>query len=117
MALRSRLLNDMVVAWHVCSTACVNQIWPHCVNQMEKTQSKPSVAQYGREQHGMCDLGFNMSTLKITFHIFMQQLSMILYYGGTQQTAKKAFLEQKSIIRIMTASRSTPCKLLFLSSE
>jgi hypothetical protein len=31
--------------------ACVNQTRPHCVNQIGKTQSKPSA-----ERHGMCEL-------------------------------------------------------------
>jgi hypothetical protein len=37
----------MVVAWHRRSMACVNQTWPHCVNQMGKTQSKPLAAWHG----------------------------------------------------------------------
>jgi hypothetical protein len=38
----------------------VNQTWPHCVNQMGKTQSKPIVAWHGiaGERHGMCELAF-----------------------------------------------------------
>jgi hypothetical protein len=45
--------------------AHVNQTWPHCVNQMGKTQSKPLVAWHGRgtawEQHGMCELAFTVT--------------------------------------------------------
>jgi hypothetical protein len=44
--------------------ACVTQTWPHCVNQMEKTQSKPLVAWHGRgmawDRHGMCKLAFKL---------------------------------------------------------
>ena len=32
---------------------CVNQTWPHCVNQMGKTQCKPLAT-----RHGMCQLAF-----------------------------------------------------------
>jgi hypothetical protein len=43
-----------------CGMACVNQTWPHCVNRMGKTQSKPLAARHGRgtewEQHGVCEL-------------------------------------------------------------
>jgi hypothetical protein len=38
---------------------CVNQTRPHCVNQMEMTQSKSLTEGYGRrtagERHGMCE--------------------------------------------------------------
>jgi hypothetical protein len=37
MALKSRFQNGMVVTWHGRGTACLNQTWPHCVNQMENT--------------------------------------------------------------------------------
>jgi hypothetical protein len=37
-------------AQHGHSMACVNQKRPHCVNQMGKIQSKPSVTRHG---HGM----------------------------------------------------------------
>jgi hypothetical protein len=33
--------NGMVIAWQGHGTANVNQTWPHCVNQMGKTYSKP----------------------------------------------------------------------------
>jgi hypothetical protein len=29
----------------------MNQTWPHCINQMGKTQSKPLAG----ERHGMCE--------------------------------------------------------------
>jgi hypothetical protein len=53
-------------AWHGRGMACVNQTWPHCVNQMGKAQSKPLAARHGRgmgtvtawERHGMCELAF-----------------------------------------------------------
>jgi hypothetical protein len=38
----------MARAWHGRGTACVNQTRPHCVNQMEKTQSKALAARHGR---------------------------------------------------------------------
>jgi hypothetical protein len=40
--------NNMVRALHGHSMVNVNQTWPHCVNQMGKTHSKPLVARYGR---------------------------------------------------------------------
>jgi hypothetical protein len=48
VTLRSRFQNGMVMAWHGHGMACVNQTWPHCVNQMGKTQSKPLAARHGR---------------------------------------------------------------------
>ena len=33
--------NGMVGAWHGHGMASVNRTWPHCVNQMGKTHSKP----------------------------------------------------------------------------
>jgi hypothetical protein len=49
VALRSRFQNAVIMAG-------VNQTWPHCVNQMGMTQSKPLAAQHGRgtawEWHG-----------------------------------------------------------------
>jgi hypothetical protein len=54
----------MVVAWHGCGMARVNQTWPHCVNQMGKTQSKPLAAWHGMgaawERHGVCELAFTV---------------------------------------------------------
>jgi hypothetical protein len=41
--------NGMVKAWHGRGMASVNQTWPHCVNQMGKTHSKPLAAQHGRD--------------------------------------------------------------------
>ena len=49
----------MVRAWHGHGMASVNQTRPHCVNQMEKTHSKPLAARHGngttwaRHGHGM----------------------------------------------------------------
>ena len=40
--------NGMVGAWHRHGMAIVNQIRPHCVNQMGKTHSKPLAARHGR---------------------------------------------------------------------
>jgi hypothetical protein len=71
VALRSRFENGMVVAWHGRGMACANQTWPHCVNQMGKTQYKPLAARHGRgmgtawARHGICELAFNV-TEKLT---------------------------------------------------
>jgi hypothetical protein len=43
-----RLGRDMARARHGRGIACVNQIRPHCVNQMGKTQSKPLAVRHGR---------------------------------------------------------------------
>jgi hypothetical protein len=51
--------NGMVRAWHGRGMASVNQTWPHCVNQMGKTHSKPLAARHGRgtawARHAMCE--------------------------------------------------------------
>ena len=39
--------NGMVGAWHGHGMASVHQTRPHCVNQMGKTHSKPSVVRHG----------------------------------------------------------------------
>ena len=46
--------NGMVGAWHGHGMASVNQTWPHCVNQMGKTHSKPLASLHGMagERHG-----------------------------------------------------------------
>jgi hypothetical protein len=41
---------------------CVNQTWPHCVNQMGKTQSKALA-----ERHGMCESAFTCTSHFISF--------------------------------------------------
>jgi len=47
--------------------ASVNQTWPHCVNQMGKTHSKPLAAWHGRgtawARHAMCESAFNGNKL------------------------------------------------------
>jgi hypothetical protein len=45
-------------AWH--GMASVNQTRPHCVNQMEKTHSKPLAARHGRgtARHATCESAF-----------------------------------------------------------
>jgi len=52
----------MVRAWQGRGMARVNQTWPHCVNQMGKTHSKPLAARHGRgtawARHGMCESTF-----------------------------------------------------------
>jgi len=40
--------NGMVITWHGRGMASVNQTRLHCVNQMEKTRSKPLAARHGR---------------------------------------------------------------------
>jgi hypothetical protein len=47
VALTGRFQNGIFVAWQGKGMVCVNQTLPHCVNQVEKTQSKPL-----RERHG-----------------------------------------------------------------
>jgi hypothetical protein len=59
VALTSRFQNSMVVAWHGRGMTSVNQIRPHCVNQMGKTQFKPLAA-----RHGMCELAFTLEESK-----------------------------------------------------
>jgi hypothetical protein len=48
VALRSRIQNGMVVAWHGRGMPCVSQTRPNCVNQLGKTQSEPFAVQHGR---------------------------------------------------------------------
>jgi len=47
--------------------ASVNQTRPHCVNQMEKTHSKPLAARHGRgtawARHSMCESALNLPLL------------------------------------------------------
>ena len=49
--------NGMIGAWNGHDMVSVNQTRPHCVNQMEKTHSKPLAARHGmageRHGHGM----------------------------------------------------------------
>jgi hypothetical protein len=70
VALRIRFKNGMVVAWHGRGMTCVKQTWPHCVNQMEKTQSKPLTARYGRgtawARHGMYELVFSVDLYSLS---------------------------------------------------
>jgi hypothetical protein len=64
VALRSRFQNGLVVAWQGRGMACVNQTRPHCVSQMERTQSIPLAAWHGRgtawARHGICKLDFKL---------------------------------------------------------
>jgi hypothetical protein len=68
MALRR---TAMIRAWHGHGMASVNQTRPHCVNQMEKTNSKPLAAWYGRgtawARHAMCESALKFSFL-FTLH-------------------------------------------------
>jgi hypothetical protein len=62
------------MAWerHGRDTACVNQTWPHCANQMGKTQLKPLA-----ERHGMCELAFNR--LQIDWYISTTMPTDVIY--------------------------------------
>jgi hypothetical protein len=55
-SLSERHGHGMARVWQGPSMACVNQTWPHRINQMGKTQSTPLVAWHGRgmawAQHG-----------------------------------------------------------------
>jgi hypothetical protein len=50
VALRGCFQKGIFVAWQGNGMVCVNQTWPHTVNQMGKTQSKPFEERHG---HGM----------------------------------------------------------------
>jgi hypothetical protein len=64
VVLRGRFQNGMLVAWQGNGMAIVNQTWPHCVNQMGKTQSKLLAERHGRgtawARHGMCESAFRV---------------------------------------------------------
>jgi hypothetical protein len=49
--------------------ARVNQTWPHCVNQMGETHSKPLTARYGRgtawARHDKCKSAFTGKKVKV----------------------------------------------------
>jgi hypothetical protein len=47
MALRGLFQKGIFVAWQGNGMVCVNQTRPHCVNQMEKTQSKALAERHG----------------------------------------------------------------------
>ena len=51
-------------AWSEHGMASVNQTRPHCVNQMEKTHSKPLVARHGKgtawSRHAMCESALSL---------------------------------------------------------
>jgi hypothetical protein len=47
-SLSERHCHGMAWVWQGPGMACVNQTWPHRINQMGKTQSKPLVAWHGR---------------------------------------------------------------------
>jgi hypothetical protein len=59
------------VAWskHGMSMASVNWTWPHCVNQMGKTNSKPLAARHGRgmawARHAMCELALSLQSCRV----------------------------------------------------
>jgi hypothetical protein len=74
------------IPWHVmCESAlCVNQTWPHFVNQMGKPQSKPLAERHGRgtaeECHGMCE-----SALTFQNYVNMPKNGNILYIDELMQ--------------------------------
>jgi hypothetical protein len=67
-ALRSRFQKGIFVAQQGNGMVCVSQTWPHCVNQMGKTQSKPLA-----ERHGMCESAFR-HTINMYLHDNFQSL-------------------------------------------
>ena len=64
--------NGMVRAWHGRGMASVNQTRPHCVNQIEKTHSKPLAVRHGRgkawARHAMCESSFRLPALCLPFN-------------------------------------------------
>jgi hypothetical protein len=68
MLMPHRGLEKSLSEWHGRGTACVNQTWPRCVNQMRKTPSKPLAEWNGRgiarEWHGICELALKGSWLQ-----------------------------------------------------
>jgi hypothetical protein len=76
--------NSMVGAWQGHGMASVNQTWPHCVNQVGKTHSKPLAAQHGRgtawvqHGHGMIRVNqpliFNFRNLKFKTYFVKQEM-------------------------------------------
>jgi len=59
MLCRGLEMNGMVRALRGHGMASVNQTWPHRVNQMGKTHSKPLAAQHG---HGMLCVNWPLNT-------------------------------------------------------
>ena len=59
--------------------ASVNQIWPHCVNQMGKTHSKPLVARHGRGTAYYVWIGLNWAkdSHPLLQHIFLHNHQLI----------------------------------------
>ena len=68
--------NGMVGAWHGRGVVRVNQIRPHCVNQMRKTYSKTLAARHGRgtawARHAMCESAFTVENCTLcTAHVVL----------------------------------------------
>ena len=67
----------MVRAWHGHGMASINQTRPHCVNQMEKTHSKP-LARHDRgtawARHAICE-----STLSLTVLMLVLAFQRYIY--------------------------------------
>jgi hypothetical protein len=55
-SLERSLLKGVFVAWKGKGMVCVNQTWPHCVNQMGKTQSEVLAERTGRGTAWYCEL-------------------------------------------------------------
>jgi hypothetical protein len=64
MDLRSLFQKGIFVAWQGNGIVCVNQTWPHCVNQMGKTQSKVLA-----EQHVMCESALTSHKICYPAHV------------------------------------------------
>jgi hypothetical protein len=56
MALRARFQKGIFVTWQGNGMVGVNQTWPHCVNQMGKTQSEALAEWHGRGTAWYCEL-------------------------------------------------------------
>ena len=63
----------------------VNHTRPHCVNQMEKTHSKPLAARHGRgtawARHAMCESA--LTVLYITVKLAVDGKPLVYGYVGT----------------------------------
>jgi len=66
--------------------ASVNQTWPHCVNQMGKTHSKPLAARHGRgtvwEWHAVCELALTHSHTHTPYLQVCVCVCVCVYVGG-----------------------------------
>jgi hypothetical protein len=74
--------NGMVVAGYGRGKASVKQTQPHCLNQMEKTHSKPLAAQHGSgtawARHAMCESAFNEFSQSALF--FLTSFQFLIFH-------------------------------------